>query len=228
VGHPAQPSAQAGSPRAGCTAPRPGRAGISPEKETPQPPWAACCLCLLCNRSSGTRGKMSPLCRRLCLPRTPRGRTSFGGGVQLSLFLTRDWQKQHSNKVGQLPNRPVQRHPKGAAAVPKARAELPAPGWGGSCPPGTACSPRSRLCPRPASPDQGPAGQLATPGCSGLVREPGDHLAIRFYGSELLSSPRAAAEPAGTLPRSWLRVGTAEARLGFGAVSRRQQTAGGT
>jgi len=39
VGHPAQPPAQAGSPRAGCTAPRPGGAGISPEKETPQPPW---------------------------------------------------------------------------------------------------------------------------------------------------------------------------------------------
>jgi len=41
VGHPAQPPAQAGSPRAGCTAPRPGGARISPEKETPQPPWAA-------------------------------------------------------------------------------------------------------------------------------------------------------------------------------------------
>ena len=41
-GPPAQPPAQAGSPRAGCTAPRPGGAGISPEKETPQPPWAAC------------------------------------------------------------------------------------------------------------------------------------------------------------------------------------------
>ena len=41
VGHPAQPPAQAGSPRAGGTAPRPGGAGISPEKETPQPPWAA-------------------------------------------------------------------------------------------------------------------------------------------------------------------------------------------
>jgi len=41
VGHPAQPPAQAGSPRAGCAAPRPGRSGISPEKETPQPPWAA-------------------------------------------------------------------------------------------------------------------------------------------------------------------------------------------
>ena len=35
------PPAEAGSPRAGCTAPRPGRAGISPEKQTPQPPWAA-------------------------------------------------------------------------------------------------------------------------------------------------------------------------------------------
>ena len=41
VGHPAQPAAQAGSPTAGCTAPRPGGSGISPEKETPQPPWAA-------------------------------------------------------------------------------------------------------------------------------------------------------------------------------------------
>jgi len=41
MGHPAQPPAQAGSPRAGCTALRPGRSGISPEKETPQPPWAA-------------------------------------------------------------------------------------------------------------------------------------------------------------------------------------------
>ena len=35
------PPAQAGSPRAGCTGPRPGGAGISPEKETPQPLWAA-------------------------------------------------------------------------------------------------------------------------------------------------------------------------------------------
>ena len=42
VGHPAQPPAEAGSPRAGCTAPRPGGSGISPEKETPQAPWAAC------------------------------------------------------------------------------------------------------------------------------------------------------------------------------------------
>ena len=31
-----------GSPRAGCTGPCPGRSWISPEKETPQPPWAAC------------------------------------------------------------------------------------------------------------------------------------------------------------------------------------------
>ena len=41
MGHPAQPPAQAGSPTVGCTGPRPGGAGISPEKETPQPPWAA-------------------------------------------------------------------------------------------------------------------------------------------------------------------------------------------
>ena len=40
MGHPAQPPAQAGSPRAGGTAPRPGGSGISPEKETPQPLWA--------------------------------------------------------------------------------------------------------------------------------------------------------------------------------------------
>ena len=38
---PAQPPAQAGSPRAGCTAPRPAGVGTSPEKETPQPLWAA-------------------------------------------------------------------------------------------------------------------------------------------------------------------------------------------
>jgi len=41
VGPPAQPPVQAGSPRAGCRGPCPGGAGISPEKETPQPPWAA-------------------------------------------------------------------------------------------------------------------------------------------------------------------------------------------
>jgi len=38
AGHPAQPLAQAGSPRAGGTAPCPGGTGISPEKETPQAP----------------------------------------------------------------------------------------------------------------------------------------------------------------------------------------------
>ena len=38
---PAQPPAQAGSPRAGCTGPHPAVVGISPEKETPQPLWAA-------------------------------------------------------------------------------------------------------------------------------------------------------------------------------------------
>ena len=35
------PPAEAGSPRAGCTGPCLGGSGISPEKETPQPPWAA-------------------------------------------------------------------------------------------------------------------------------------------------------------------------------------------
>ena len=42
VGHPAQPPAQAGSPTADCRGPCPGGSGISPEKETPQPLWAAC------------------------------------------------------------------------------------------------------------------------------------------------------------------------------------------
>ena len=36
------PPAEAGSPRAGCTGPRPGGCWISPEKVTPQPLWAAC------------------------------------------------------------------------------------------------------------------------------------------------------------------------------------------
>ena len=36
------PPAEAGSPTAGCTGPCPGGAWISPEKETPQPPWVAC------------------------------------------------------------------------------------------------------------------------------------------------------------------------------------------
>ena len=36
------PPAEAGSPTAGCTGPCPGRSWISPEKENPQPPWAAC------------------------------------------------------------------------------------------------------------------------------------------------------------------------------------------
>ena len=36
------PPAEAGSPTAGCIGPCPGRSSISPEKETPQPPWTAC------------------------------------------------------------------------------------------------------------------------------------------------------------------------------------------
>ena len=41
LGTPSPTPAKAGSPRAGCTGPCPGGAGISPEKETPQPLWAA-------------------------------------------------------------------------------------------------------------------------------------------------------------------------------------------
>ena len=36
------PTAEAGSPTAGCTGPCPGGSWIPPEKETPPPPWAAC------------------------------------------------------------------------------------------------------------------------------------------------------------------------------------------
>jgi len=36
------PPAEAGSPTAGCTGPCPGGSWISPERETPQRPWAAC------------------------------------------------------------------------------------------------------------------------------------------------------------------------------------------
>jgi len=36
------PPAEAGSPTAGCRGPCPGGSGISPEKETPPAPWAAC------------------------------------------------------------------------------------------------------------------------------------------------------------------------------------------
>ena len=46
--------AKAGSPRAGCTGPRPGGFSISPEKDTPQPLWAAC--------SSALSPLPSPLC----------------------------------------------------------------------------------------------------------------------------------------------------------------------
>jgi len=42
VGHLVQPPAEAGSPRAGCTGPRPGGSGISPEKETTQPVPGLC------------------------------------------------------------------------------------------------------------------------------------------------------------------------------------------
>ena len=42
VGHLVQPPAEEGSPTAGCTWPCPGAPWISPEKKTPQPPWAAC------------------------------------------------------------------------------------------------------------------------------------------------------------------------------------------
>ena len=42
MGHLVQPPRRSRSPTAGCTGPCPGGSWISPEKETPQPPWAAC------------------------------------------------------------------------------------------------------------------------------------------------------------------------------------------
>ena len=65
VGYPAQPPAQAGSPRAGCTAPRPGGAGISPEKENISrgggrySPWAT--------PEDGIEKCPSPCCPRLLI-----------------------------------------------------------------------------------------------------------------------------------------------------------------
>ena len=57
MGHPAQPPAEAGSPRAGCTGPCPGGSWISPEKEAPQPPWAACA-----SAPSPSEGRSSSSC----------------------------------------------------------------------------------------------------------------------------------------------------------------------
>ena len=51
------PCPEAGSPRAGCTGPHPGRSWISPEKETPQPPWAAWARAL-----SPSEGRSSSSC----------------------------------------------------------------------------------------------------------------------------------------------------------------------
>jgi len=56
VGHPVQPPAQAGPPTAGCRGPCPGGSGISPEKETPQPPWAARLAPTGCLRPTTVRG----------------------------------------------------------------------------------------------------------------------------------------------------------------------------
>ena len=49
--------AEAGSPAAGCTGPCPGGSWISPEKETPQPPWVACF-----RASSPSEGRSSSSC----------------------------------------------------------------------------------------------------------------------------------------------------------------------
>ena len=68
VGHPVQPPAQAGSPSAGCTGPCPSGSGISPEKETPQPPWAAWARA---PSPSDGRSCCSALPTELCAPGCP-------------------------------------------------------------------------------------------------------------------------------------------------------------
>jgi len=71
------PPAEAGSPTAGFTAPRPGRSGISPEKETPQPALAACS-----RAPSPSEGRSSSSCS---------DGTSYasvcGGPISLSVLL---------------------------------------------------------------------------------------------------------------------------------------------
>jgi len=51
------PPVEAGSPTAGCTGPCPGGSSISPEQETPQPPWAACA-----SAPSPSEGRSSSSC----------------------------------------------------------------------------------------------------------------------------------------------------------------------
>ena len=60
------PPAKAGSPRAGCTGHRPGGFGTSPQKETPQPPWAACS-----RAPSPSEGRSSSSCPGCCTPVSP-------------------------------------------------------------------------------------------------------------------------------------------------------------
>ena len=57
VGHPAQPPAQAGSPRAGGTAPRPGRSGISPEKQNHRRLTSKCCISMQSPQYSGRKSE---------------------------------------------------------------------------------------------------------------------------------------------------------------------------
>jgi len=66
VGHLVHPPAEAGSPRVGCTGPCPGGSWISPEKENPQPLWAACSSAPKWNRSVKPSGKC-PLSQWLLL-----------------------------------------------------------------------------------------------------------------------------------------------------------------
>jgi len=61
-----KPPAEAGSPTAGCKGPCPGGSWISPEKETPQPPWAA-----YSSAPSPSEGRNSSSCS---------DRTSFASG----------------------------------------------------------------------------------------------------------------------------------------------------
>ena len=57
VGHLVQPPCRSRVTQSSCTGPCPGRSWISPEKETPQPPWAACSRAL-----SPSEGRSSSSC----------------------------------------------------------------------------------------------------------------------------------------------------------------------
>jgi len=92
--HPAQPPAQAGSPRAGCRGPCPGGSGISPEKETPKPHNAGPSRDERgCNRSGPANGRQK---ERLSVRRV------VAGLVNLSVSLPGNLYSRHIQIDGEV------------------------------------------------------------------------------------------------------------------------------